>query len=174
MAYSLDPPSRNHVRDLRSLPPPSPRLAIVNGLEAPLLLLHICHAWRQVAVSTPMLWATLEIDAESVGGTLWTYSNHGSPAPASVRFQSRSPVLSAILPAFWRHSPSIREECDLWNLIALSWTSREWIHTLWPSHCSRISPFVSGGMTLPTQLASTYSTMSRCSMNCSWNSPRPL
>ncbi|KAJ7693867.1 hypothetical protein B0H17DRAFT_1058503 [Mycena rosella] len=45
---------------------PSRRLAIVDAKEAPLLLMHVCSAWRGVAVSSPVLWATLDINATSV------------------------------------------------------------------------------------------------------------
>jgi len=34
----------------------------VNTKEAPLLLTHICRAWRQVAISTPALWTTFYAD----------------------------------------------------------------------------------------------------------------
>ncbi|KAJ7044779.1 hypothetical protein C8F04DRAFT_1069519 [Mycena alexandri] len=34
----------------------------VNTAEAPLLLTHICGVWRQIAISTPELWATFEVD----------------------------------------------------------------------------------------------------------------
>ncbi|KAJ7498523.1 hypothetical protein FB451DRAFT_1548375 [Mycena latifolia] len=31
--------------------------------EAPLLLLHVCSAWREIALATPALWATLDLNA---------------------------------------------------------------------------------------------------------------
>ncbi|KAJ6561759.1 hypothetical protein B0H19DRAFT_909252, partial [Mycena capillaripes] len=40
---------------------PSDRNAIMSAAECPLLLCHICRAWRDVALSTPRLWASLHI-----------------------------------------------------------------------------------------------------------------
>ncbi|KAJ7368768.1 hypothetical protein DFH08DRAFT_947663 [Mycena albidolilacea] len=42
---------------------PSKRyMGVVNTDEAPLLLTHVCRVWRQIAISTPALWATFDID----------------------------------------------------------------------------------------------------------------
>jgi hypothetical protein len=41
---------------------PSKReMDVVNPNEAPLLLMHVCRAWRQLAISTPALWTTFDI-----------------------------------------------------------------------------------------------------------------
>ncbi|KAJ7755580.1 hypothetical protein B0H16DRAFT_1372103 [Mycena metata] len=40
---------------------PSDRNAVIQGTESPLLLCHICQAWRTLALSTPRLWASLHI-----------------------------------------------------------------------------------------------------------------
>ncbi|KAJ7666674.1 hypothetical protein DFH06DRAFT_952721, partial [Mycena polygramma] len=37
--------------------PPKP-----NAREAPMLLLNVCKAWSAIAVSTPMLWSSIDID----------------------------------------------------------------------------------------------------------------
>ncbi|KAJ7472621.1 hypothetical protein FB451DRAFT_1089498 [Mycena latifolia] len=42
---------------------PSDRNAVMSGDESPLLLCHICRAWRRLALATPRLWATLHIVA---------------------------------------------------------------------------------------------------------------
>ncbi|KAJ7755568.1 hypothetical protein B0H16DRAFT_1828939 [Mycena metata] len=42
-----------------SLPPD--RNAVIHAAESPLLLCHICQAWRALALSTPQLWASLHI-----------------------------------------------------------------------------------------------------------------
>ncbi|KAJ7741039.1 hypothetical protein B0H16DRAFT_1258715, partial [Mycena metata] len=34
---------------------------VVNPMEAPLLLTHVCGAWRQMAISFPRLWTTFEV-----------------------------------------------------------------------------------------------------------------
>ncbi|KAJ7693882.1 hypothetical protein B0H17DRAFT_1058552 [Mycena rosella] len=42
--------------------PSTRRLDVVNIDEAPLLLMRACSAWREIAVSTPALWSTLDIN----------------------------------------------------------------------------------------------------------------
>ncbi|KAJ7447138.1 hypothetical protein B0H11DRAFT_2083460 [Mycena galericulata] len=44
---------------------PFNRNSILSGVEAPLLLCHICRAWRGLALATPQLWATLHIVTSS-------------------------------------------------------------------------------------------------------------
>jgi hypothetical protein len=34
---------------------------VVNPEEVPLLLMHVCRAWRHIAISTPALWTTFDI-----------------------------------------------------------------------------------------------------------------
>ncbi|KAF7376132.1 hypothetical protein MSAN_00028100 [Mycena sanguinolenta] len=53
---------------------PSNRNAIMSTAEAPLLLCRVCRAWRDVALSTPRLWASLHIVA---------HSDHGETGPDS-------------------------------------------------------------------------------------------
>ncbi|KAJ7840391.1 hypothetical protein B0H14DRAFT_2241542, partial [Mycena olivaceomarginata] len=45
---------------LASLPSENPTLC---GLQAPLLLCHISHQWRMLALSTPRLWTSIHIVA---------------------------------------------------------------------------------------------------------------
>ncbi|KAJ6561749.1 hypothetical protein B0H19DRAFT_943110, partial [Mycena capillaripes] len=42
---------------------PADRNAIMSSAEAPLLLCHVCRAWRSLALSIPHLWASLHIVA---------------------------------------------------------------------------------------------------------------
>ncbi|KAJ7472644.1 hypothetical protein FB451DRAFT_1250241 [Mycena latifolia] len=42
---------------------PSDRNSVMSGAESPLLLCHLCRAWRRLALSTPRLWTTLHIVA---------------------------------------------------------------------------------------------------------------
>ncbi|KAJ7918994.1 hypothetical protein B0H13DRAFT_2657103 [Mycena leptocephala] len=42
---------------------PSDRNAIMSGAESPLLLCHVCKAWRNLALLTPFLWTSLHIVA---------------------------------------------------------------------------------------------------------------
>ncbi|KAJ7767218.1 hypothetical protein B0H16DRAFT_1366539 [Mycena metata] len=42
---------------------PLDRNAVIDGTKSPLLLCHICRAWRNLAISTPRLWTSLHIVA---------------------------------------------------------------------------------------------------------------
>ncbi|KAJ6561761.1 hypothetical protein B0H19DRAFT_87398 [Mycena capillaripes] len=44
---------------------PADRNANMSSAEAPLLLWHVCRSWRNVALSTPRLWASLHIIAKT-------------------------------------------------------------------------------------------------------------
>ncbi|KAJ6561539.1 hypothetical protein DFH09DRAFT_1316118 [Mycena vulgaris] len=50
---------------LHCLPAP-PSLSTLDTEKAPSLLMHVCSAWRQIAVSTPKLWKTLSLDLEGI------------------------------------------------------------------------------------------------------------
>ncbi|KAJ7513056.1 hypothetical protein B0H11DRAFT_1843504 [Mycena galericulata] len=56
---------------------PTQRNAVMSAREAPLLLTCICRAWRALALSTPVLWASLHLPLEFIFDR--------SPAPAQVR-----------------------------------------------------------------------------------------
>ncbi|KAJ7473012.1 hypothetical protein B0H11DRAFT_1811448 [Mycena galericulata] len=45
---------------------PSERNAVMSESDAPLLLCHISHGWRQLAFSTPRLWSSIHIVAPSI------------------------------------------------------------------------------------------------------------
>ncbi|KAJ7126395.1 hypothetical protein C8R43DRAFT_705813 [Mycena crocata] len=46
---------------IHSLPDPQRLYNSLNTNVAPMLLMHVCRAWRYIAISTPALWATLGI-----------------------------------------------------------------------------------------------------------------
>ncbi|KAJ7498511.1 hypothetical protein FB451DRAFT_1548365 [Mycena latifolia] len=62
---------------------------VVNPQEAPLLLMHVCSAWRQIAISTAALWTTLDIDAEDIGpyfsDIVGTWLSRACQCPLSVK-----------------------------------------------------------------------------------------
>ncbi|KAJ7661071.1 hypothetical protein B0H17DRAFT_1212358 [Mycena rosella] len=43
---------------------PTHRNAVMSAKEAPLVLARICSAWREIALSTPALWALLRLSLE--------------------------------------------------------------------------------------------------------------
>ncbi|KAF8187088.1 hypothetical protein K438DRAFT_1595847, partial [Mycena galopus ATCC 62051] len=45
---------------------PADRNTVMSAQEAPLLLCRICSAWRTIALSVPILWATLHVPAEYI------------------------------------------------------------------------------------------------------------
>ncbi|KAJ7140940.1 hypothetical protein C8R44DRAFT_604248, partial [Mycena epipterygia] len=45
---------------------PTDRNAVMSAQEAPLILCRICNAWRDIARSTPKLWATLHVPVDFI------------------------------------------------------------------------------------------------------------
>ncbi|KAJ7086305.1 hypothetical protein C8R43DRAFT_311955 [Mycena crocata] len=39
-----------------------PRCPPFQGLLSPIILTHICHQWREIALSTPALWRAITLD----------------------------------------------------------------------------------------------------------------
>ncbi|KAJ7646035.1 hypothetical protein DFH06DRAFT_1210941 [Mycena polygramma] len=72
---------------LQSLPPtPKP------GVAQPLLLLRICHAWTDIALSTPDLWTGVHITSPCADGgkdglSIWLRRAHNYPLSISLRFR---------------------------------------------------------------------------------------
>jgi hypothetical protein len=52
-----------------------PYSRITTHRYAPMLLLHVCRAWRSIALSTPGLWATLNVDFNCLPQTLFETGN---------------------------------------------------------------------------------------------------
>ncbi|KAJ7693891.1 hypothetical protein B0H17DRAFT_1199573 [Mycena rosella] len=96
-------------------PPDRRMLDVVNPTEAPLLLTHVCSAWRNIAVSTPALWSTLEISATRIApyfseiAKIWL--QRSGQRPLSVRisgYVSQIERLDEFLKAFGQHSGRMR------------------------------------------------------------------
>ncbi|KAJ7693939.1 hypothetical protein B0H17DRAFT_1199614 [Mycena rosella] len=97
--------------------------------EAPLLLMHVCSAWRQVTLSTPALWSRLAIDAGDFptrfSEIVNVWLSRARKCPLSVKIDG--PLcdihnFTGFLKAFRRHSQTMRSlelnitEDDLRNM----------------------------------------------------------
>ncbi|KAJ7498510.1 hypothetical protein FB451DRAFT_1202140 [Mycena latifolia] len=83
----------------------------VNPKEAPLLLAHVCSAWRQITLSTPALWTTLDIDAiglhSSFSPILNSWLARARQCPLSVKIAgilSQIDKFDGFLETFRRHA----------------------------------------------------------------------
>ncbi|KAJ7498515.1 hypothetical protein FB451DRAFT_1425962 [Mycena latifolia] len=93
----------------------------VNTTEAPLLLMHVCRAWRQIAVSTPALWRTLDIDATGLEAcfseVIQVWLKRAGRCPLSVKIKgplSKIDKFSGFLNTFRRYAGGMRSlELDI-------------------------------------------------------------
>ncbi|KAJ6539723.1 hypothetical protein B0H19DRAFT_1382339 [Mycena capillaripes] len=87
---------------------------VVNTEEAPLLLTHICKAWRDIAISTPALWTTFEVvDAPCLShfseiADTWIKRARECPLFLSIMLNSAFYHNSSLADVFQRHSRKIR------------------------------------------------------------------
>ncbi|KAJ7502657.1 hypothetical protein B0H11DRAFT_1989518 [Mycena galericulata] len=117
---------------------PSTQNCVMSGQDSPLLLCQICSAWRQLALSTPQLWASLHIvvplrsriDDLAEVVTVWLSRSGVVPLSLSVTTKvfnpadyDPAPILSS-LAAFsrrWKHiSINLRTPTDFDSLTSLS------------------------------------------------------
>ncbi|KAJ7797324.1 hypothetical protein B0H14DRAFT_3157570 [Mycena olivaceomarginata] len=95
---------------------PSKRyMDVVNTNEAPLLLTHVCRVWRQIAISTPALWATFGIEdmwwLPRLAEIAQTWFKRAQKCPLSVRLHGQSPAddtFSSFMKTLRRHSGKMR------------------------------------------------------------------
>ncbi|KAF7352405.1 F-box domain-containing protein [Mycena venus] len=97
--------------------PPKRQKDVVNVMEAPLLLTHVCRAWRQIAISTPALWTTFDIqNASSLPrlpeiATAWFERTRKCPLSVRIHGSLQSNVTSnfrAFMEKFRDYSSKIR------------------------------------------------------------------
>ncbi|KAF8214032.1 hypothetical protein K438DRAFT_994045 [Mycena galopus ATCC 62051] len=90
-------------------------LDVVNAYEAPLLLTHVCRAWRQIAIALPALWTTFDVqnvhDVSHLSEIVQTWFERAQKCPLTVRIHgslSDNNNASGFMQPFRRHSRQIR------------------------------------------------------------------
>ncbi|KAJ7368767.1 hypothetical protein DFH08DRAFT_32833 [Mycena albidolilacea] len=94
---------------------PAERLTdVVNPSEAPLLLTHVCRAWRQIAISTPALWATFDINdmwgLPRIAEITQAWFGRARKCPLTVSIRGNLPTndtLGDFMDTFRRHSREV-------------------------------------------------------------------
>ncbi|KAJ7044582.1 hypothetical protein C8F04DRAFT_590935 [Mycena alexandri] len=88
---------------------------VVDTRVAPLLPMHVCRAWRQIAISTPALWTTFDVSeaVRSLSETSKIWFERARQLPLSVAIDTSFSRLGRgsfdqFLVTFGRHSQSIR------------------------------------------------------------------
>ncbi|KAF7328755.1 F-box domain-containing protein [Mycena venus] len=81
--------------------------------NTPMLLLSICHAWSNIALSTPSLWAVIDIvlpRAECFQEVLkiWLRRARNCPLSISLRGDLQDPSVLAIAKIIWQHEQRLR------------------------------------------------------------------
>ncbi|KAJ6562389.1 pyridoxal phosphate-dependent transferase [Mycena capillaripes] len=71
--------------------PTYPLCPPLTGLFSPILLTHICHEWREIALSTPMLWRAIAIPSsiERRAHIVETWLNRSGHCPLSIELNGR-------------------------------------------------------------------------------------
>ncbi|KAJ7187152.1 hypothetical protein C8R46DRAFT_1059013 [Mycena filopes] len=100
--------------------------------EAHTVLLGVCHAWTDIAVSTPTLWSSIDLDFPGVEILqLWLERTRNHPLSISLRHYGACPAVIAVLS---RYAPQLKHlkiyECV--NLSSLSGLGAlHFLETLW-------------------------------------------
>ncbi|KAJ7724845.1 hypothetical protein B0H16DRAFT_1595355, partial [Mycena metata] len=89
---------------------------VLNPREAPLLLTHICGAWRQIAIATPQLWTTFYIADENgifddLATVAETWFTRAGICGLSVKFhgsETDGTDFGSLLPVLRRHARDVR------------------------------------------------------------------
>ncbi|KAJ7724861.1 hypothetical protein B0H16DRAFT_1698487 [Mycena metata] len=95
--------------------PDKRKLDVVNPDEAPLLLMHVCSPWRQIAIATPQLWSTFEFTGTkksfNIVDIAETWFNRASKRELSVKLHGAlvgTTDLARFLPILQRHTQEMR------------------------------------------------------------------
>ncbi|KAJ7044763.1 hypothetical protein C8F04DRAFT_1027150 [Mycena alexandri] len=115
---------------LRCLPK-TRELDVVNPREAPLLLTHVCSAWRQIACSTPRLWTTFYITEkhgylDDLANIAETWFTRAGKCALSVKFHgsvTNETDFVSLLPGLRRHAREVRSlelNADVSDLVMMN------------------------------------------------------
>ncbi|KAJ7502549.1 hypothetical protein B0H11DRAFT_642517 [Mycena galericulata] len=111
------------VREIFTACLPADRNAVLSAQEAPLILCRICSAWRNIALTTPTLWASLHIPVDFV----WAEKRVREPAVAQWLQLSGACPVSLSVATVGRDHWSIHQrpfQASLWKLLGTS--SNRW------------------------------------------------
>lgn len=105
---------------------PSDHNAIMSVHEVPLLLGHVCRAWRQLSHSTPQLWSTIHINHPTFTAPFewycqaveaWLHRSSGLPLSVSLADTCGGPtLLRMLIQTLFKFSPR-------WKHLALNFKS---------------------------------------------------
>ncbi|KAJ6561476.1 hypothetical protein DFH09DRAFT_1035731 [Mycena vulgaris] len=84
----------------------------VNPREPPMLLTHVCSKWKEIAISTPALWATMVFNGRLGADVLETWLDRARALPLSLKLRIdrdlEDDITSAISDTLIEHSGRIR------------------------------------------------------------------
>ncbi|KAF7366750.1 F-box domain-containing protein [Mycena sanguinolenta] len=101
---------------LQCLPPsPSPN----KPYEAPMLLMNVCRAWTQVALSTPLLWTSIDLRCQRVDG-LQFWLDRAQHCPLSITLHKRLNTDASAV--FGHYAPQLKHLtlCEAGSYVHLS------------------------------------------------------
>lgn len=95
-------------------------LVAMDRMAAPLVLLHVCKHWKDTALSTPTLWASLSVMPEDVQDTrlMATWLKRSARAPLRLNFEAiDSKIADVGLDVVLRHRSH-------WQHVTIDWSGR--------------------------------------------------
>ncbi|KAK6977972.1 F-box domain-containing protein [Favolaschia claudopus] len=85
--------------------PPYPEPSPLLGKDSPTILIHICHQWREIALTTPALWRSIDlrdVSVEAATSLACSWLERSGCLPLSLHATDRQDVFS-VFPVFIPH-----------------------------------------------------------------------